>query len=242
MVKRECANCSSDSGSTTSKIGRLGCRARTCHPPFGPHPYPPHACTDMSALALLTLALAAVIAAAVWLRPTFNKRTSAGRAPRSVALVVLGDIGRSPRMIYHAQSFVAAGFKTSIVAYAGELHAVSPARPTVLRAPMTARPPHGALSSPSQADELVASQARPLLRPSPTPPSSPSSTCPHPSPGSPPSPGPPSCSSRRSRCSWARQACCMRCCTGSRTRPDSSSSRSGLREAQIRALWTVAGS
>lgn len=39
--------------------------------------------------------------------------------PRSVALVVLGDIGRSPRMLYHAQSFASAGFKTYILAYKG---------------------------------------------------------------------------------------------------------------------------
>lgn len=76
----------------------------------------------MALLAVLTLAIAALIAAIVWLWPTANKRTPAGRASRSVGLVVLGDIGRSPRMIYHAQSFVAAGFKTYIIAYAGQSH------------------------------------------------------------------------------------------------------------------------
>ncbi|GAA5934998.1 hypothetical protein JCM3775_004672 [Rhodotorula graminis] len=39
--------------------------------------------------------------------------------PKSVALVVLGDIGRSPRMLYHAQSFARHGYTTHIVAYRG---------------------------------------------------------------------------------------------------------------------------
>lgn len=44
-----------------------------------------------------------------------------GRSTRkSVAIIVLGDIGRSPRMLYHAQSFAARGYQTTIVAYRGE--------------------------------------------------------------------------------------------------------------------------
>lgn len=38
---------------------------------------------------------------------------------RTVAIVVLGDIGRSPRMMYHAESFAKAGFDTTIVGYKG---------------------------------------------------------------------------------------------------------------------------
>jgi hypothetical protein len=38
---------------------------------------------------------------------------------RSVAIVVLGDIGRSPRMMYHAKSFAENGFVTDIIAYGG---------------------------------------------------------------------------------------------------------------------------
>ena len=38
---------------------------------------------------------------------------------RSVAVLVLGDIGRSPRMMYHAQSFAENGFVTDIVGYGG---------------------------------------------------------------------------------------------------------------------------
>lgn len=38
---------------------------------------------------------------------------------RSVAILVLGDVGRSPRMMYHAQSFAENGFMTDIVGYKG---------------------------------------------------------------------------------------------------------------------------
>ncbi|GAA5840090.1 hypothetical protein JCM11251_000601 [Rhodosporidiobolus azoricus] len=47
-------------------------------------------------------------------------RSSPSSSPdKSVALVVLGDIGRSPRMLYHAQSFASSGYNTHIVAYRG---------------------------------------------------------------------------------------------------------------------------
>ena len=39
---------------------------------------------------------------------------------RSVAILVLGDIGRSPRMMYHAESFATNKFQTYIVGYGGE--------------------------------------------------------------------------------------------------------------------------
>ena len=38
---------------------------------------------------------------------------------RSVAILVLGDIGRSPRMMYHAQSFAELGFMTDLIGYGG---------------------------------------------------------------------------------------------------------------------------
>ncbi len=65
--------------------------------------------------------LAAALYFAIW--ALWPSTTKAGPSvPRSVALVVLGDIGRSPRMLYHAQSFADAGFKTYILAYKGELY------------------------------------------------------------------------------------------------------------------------
>lgn len=41
------------------------------------------------------------------------------RSLRSVAILVLGDIGRSPRMMYHAQSFAELGFMTDLIGYGG---------------------------------------------------------------------------------------------------------------------------
>lgn len=38
---------------------------------------------------------------------------------RSVAILVLGDIGRSPRMMYHAQSFAENDFVTYLIGYPG---------------------------------------------------------------------------------------------------------------------------
>ncbi|KXN89805.1 Chitobiosyldiphosphodolichol beta-mannosyltransferase [Leucoagaricus sp. SymC.cos] len=38
---------------------------------------------------------------------------------RSVAILVLGDIGRSPRTMYHAQSFAENDFKTDLIGYGG---------------------------------------------------------------------------------------------------------------------------
>lgn len=38
---------------------------------------------------------------------------------RSVAILVLGDVGRSPRMMYHAESFAKLGFRTHLVGYKG---------------------------------------------------------------------------------------------------------------------------
>ncbi|KAL0576384.1 mannosyltransferase [Marasmius crinis-equi] len=38
---------------------------------------------------------------------------------RSVAILVLGDIGRSPRMMYHAESFAELGFMTFLIGYGG---------------------------------------------------------------------------------------------------------------------------
>ncbi|KAG8907752.1 mannosyltransferase [Tulasnella sp. 403] len=46
-----------------------------------------------------------------------NLRTRKPPATRSVTIVVLGDIGRSPRMMYHAESFANAGFDTVMVGY-----------------------------------------------------------------------------------------------------------------------------
>lgn len=38
----------------------------------------------------------------------------------SATVLVLGDFGRSPRMMYHAKSLVGHGMETVVVAYGGE--------------------------------------------------------------------------------------------------------------------------
>ena len=40
---------------------------------------------------------------------------------RSVAILVLGDVGRSPRMMYHAESFAKLQFETFLVGYQGNV-------------------------------------------------------------------------------------------------------------------------
>lgn len=39
--------------------------------------------------------------------------------PHSAAILVLGDIGRSPRIMYHAQSLAENNFETHLIGYGG---------------------------------------------------------------------------------------------------------------------------
>lgn len=39
---------------------------------------------------------------------------------RTVTILVLGDIGRSPRMMYHAESFAKSGWNTFLIGYGGQ--------------------------------------------------------------------------------------------------------------------------
>ncbi|CEQ42395.1 SPOSA6832_04199, partial [Sporobolomyces salmonicolor] len=66
--------------------------------------------------AWITSLLAGLSLVLLWRRVQSSRPSSSAK---SVALVVLGDIGRSPRMLYHAQSFVEHGYTTHIVAYRG---------------------------------------------------------------------------------------------------------------------------
>jgi beta-1,4-mannosyltransferase len=54
----------------------------------------------------------------VWKIWAFFKPRNA-HTMRSVVIVVLGDIGRSPRMMYHAESFLENDFFTDIIGYGG---------------------------------------------------------------------------------------------------------------------------
>ncbi|GAA6043974.1 hypothetical protein JCM8097_003414 [Rhodosporidiobolus ruineniae] len=66
--------------------------------------------------ALLVSALAGLVVLVALFR---LRSSSSPSSTKSVALVVLGDIGRSPRMLYHASSFASYGYRTHIVAYRG---------------------------------------------------------------------------------------------------------------------------
>lgn len=54
---------------------------------------------------------------ALYRAPETTSRSSLGR---SAAVVVLGDVGRSPRMCYHVESLANEGWKVAIVGYKGE--------------------------------------------------------------------------------------------------------------------------
>lgn len=64
----------------------------------------------VAALAALVLSTAALLRPAWFFRPPTRK---------TVVILVLGDVGRSPRMMYHAESFAKAGWRVRLVGYPG---------------------------------------------------------------------------------------------------------------------------
>jgi beta-1,4-mannosyltransferase len=71
---------------------------------------------------MLTLILSAILSAVILLGVAWrlqSKRPSSKPSLRSVAILVLGDIGRSPRMMYHAESFAKLHFETFLIGYEG---------------------------------------------------------------------------------------------------------------------------
>jgi hypothetical protein len=77
------------------------------------------ALTPLQAIGIITAAIVAppVIAYALYARRV-RKRPS---RRRTATVLVLGDIGRSPRMMYHAESLARAGWDTYVVGYGGML-------------------------------------------------------------------------------------------------------------------------
>ncbi|KAG5353854.1 hypothetical protein C0989_001106 [Termitomyces sp. Mn162] len=61
----------------------------------------------------------AIILVSSWIVWRFWSFSRKRLALRTVAIVVLGDIGRSPRMMYHAQSFAENDFLTHVIGYGG---------------------------------------------------------------------------------------------------------------------------
>lgn len=49
----------------------------------------------------------------------FVWKPRARSSKRVAAIIVLGDIGRSPRMMYHAESLAIGGWETYIIGYKG---------------------------------------------------------------------------------------------------------------------------
>ena len=78
----------------------------------------PHYTRDMLSLPQLLSVLLAIIPLGVAWR-LLSKRPSSKPSLRSVAILVLGDIGRSPRMMYHAESFAKLHFETFLIGYEG---------------------------------------------------------------------------------------------------------------------------
>ncbi|TDL28956.1 mannosyltransferase [Rickenella mellea] len=64
----------------------------------------------------VSLLIATLLVIWLWL-VMFRRRERAGK--RSIAILVLGDIGRSPRMMYHAESFATHDFETYLIGYRG---------------------------------------------------------------------------------------------------------------------------
>ncbi|XP_077762648.1 chitobiosyldiphosphodolichol beta-mannosyltransferase isoform X4 [Canis aureus] len=68
-------------------------------------------------MAAFCVALPAVAASLLLLLLVSWKRWRGARAKRHVLMVVLGDVGRSPRMQYHALSFVQSGFAVTLLGF-----------------------------------------------------------------------------------------------------------------------------
>lgn len=75
-------------------------------------------CSDLTHIMdipFLVYALLALLLITIWLIASPSRRPKL----RTVAILVLGDIGRSPRMMYHAESFARAEFETYLIGYGG---------------------------------------------------------------------------------------------------------------------------
>ncbi|CCL99964.1 uncharacterized protein FIBRA_01989 [Fibroporia radiculosa] len=72
-----------------------------------------------SAKGVFPLGLVITVLVLLWAVWFFFLKAREQPAFRSVAVLVLGDIGRSPRMMYHAESFATNDFETYLIGYAG---------------------------------------------------------------------------------------------------------------------------
>lgn len=65
------------------------------------------------------LAIVVFMYASYRLFTTPHQLNSKNHSLRTVAILVLGDVGRSPRMMYHAESFANNDFDTFLIGYQG---------------------------------------------------------------------------------------------------------------------------
>lgn len=77
--------------------------------------------TMIESLITIAFCLSTALTVAILLLPSQYKPTSDPKEKRSVQILVLGDIGRSPRMQYHALSIARNGGRVVIIGYKGEL-------------------------------------------------------------------------------------------------------------------------
>jgi hypothetical protein len=85
----------------------------------------------LALLALIALLLPSLAFLSLLLYITTHRAprtTSRASLGRSAAVVVLGDVARSPRMCYHVQSLAHEGWKVALVGYGGECSAVQTKR------------------------------------------------------------------------------------------------------------------
>lgn len=76
--------------------------------------------STLTPLQVIGIVAAAIVAPPVIAFALYARRVKKRPSRRRTATVlVLGDIGRSPRMMYHAESLARAGWETYVVGYGG---------------------------------------------------------------------------------------------------------------------------
>lgn len=93
-------------------------RLRTARPPEGARSrdcdQPAKMAASCVAVLALSLSLPLLLLLIAW------KRWRRGRTARHAVVVVLGDVGRSPRMQYHALSLAKCGFSVTLLGFCSE--------------------------------------------------------------------------------------------------------------------------
>jgi beta-1,4-mannosyltransferase len=85
-------------------------------PLFEPHKSPDAIPGRLILLAFCTIVLPPAVLIGLFIVKMSSKPARKG----SATVLVLGDVGRSPRMMYHAESLARKGWETAVVGYSGE--------------------------------------------------------------------------------------------------------------------------